>query len=184
MVFLPGLCQSCQLSGCSFCLLSFNDVFSHSGNTFGNHPLFAFAASRMLVNKYKSNAWRNGFHRPMCQIPFVRKGFHVGSWVPSLQLATIYANPQCFGHPLRHRSLHKLSDAQCCVAVLLLGASGDGAGRKERGGFFSMKTIKKNSFRNFIFLVGYLWLIKGNQHSHTLSKLQKYGFNGNKCQYF
>lgn len=24
---------------------------------------------------------------------------------------------------------------------------------------------------NFVFLVGYLWLIKGNQHSHTLSKL-------------
>lgn len=29
-----------------------------------------------------------------------------------------------------------------------------------------MKTMEK-SFRNFIFLVGYLWLIKGNHHSYT-----------------
>jgi len=47
-----------------------------------------------------------------------------------------------------------------------------GWSRKEgmRWVFFN-GNCEKNSFRNFIFLVGYLWLIKGNLHSHTLSKL-------------
>lgn len=46
-------CWSGQFSGYSFCLLTLSDIVSHSGNTFMNHSLFAFAVSRALVNKYK-----------------------------------------------------------------------------------------------------------------------------------
>lgn len=57
-----------QFSGYSFCLLTLNDTVSYSGNTFMNHPLFAFAVSGRLVNKYRPNVWCNQFHSSVCDI--------------------------------------------------------------------------------------------------------------------
>lgn len=57
-----------QFSGYSFCLLSLNYTVSYSGNTFMNHPLFAFSVSSMSVNKYKSSVWCNQFHQPVCGV--------------------------------------------------------------------------------------------------------------------